>query len=111
MREQCDGKACRNDVAEKLQLWLWLGTHVHVGSLTERHSVCMWYQRAIPIRKATGGKRTARNTSMAQRLGDEKCTTAILEFLATTEVGMRGRQRTAEDGSYGGGGSRGRVGS
>jgi hypothetical protein len=46
------------------------------------------------IRKATGGKRTARNTSMAQRFGDEKCTTAILEFLATTEVGMRGRHRT-----------------
>jgi hypothetical protein len=30
MREQRDGKACRNDVAEKLQLWLWLETHVHV---------------------------------------------------------------------------------
>jgi hypothetical protein len=44
MREQCDGKACRNDVAEKLQLWLWLETHVHVGPITERHSVCMWYQ-------------------------------------------------------------------
>jgi hypothetical protein len=29
---------------------------------------------------------------MAQLLGDERCTAAILEFLAMTEVGMRGRE-------------------
>jgi hypothetical protein len=37
------------------------------------------------------GKRTARNTSMAQLFGDERCTAAILELLATTEVGVRGQ--------------------
>jgi hypothetical protein len=31
---------------------------------------------------------------MAQLFGDEKYTASILEFLATTEVGMGGRQRT-----------------
>jgi hypothetical protein len=43
--------------------------------------------------KATGGKQTARNTSMVQLFGDERCTLAILEFLeflATTEVGLTG---------------------
>jgi ribonuclease HI len=49
--------------------------------------ITMW--RAV--RKATEGKRTARNTSMAQLFGDERCTAAILEFLATTKVGVRGR--------------------
>jgi hypothetical protein len=44
------------------------------------------------IRRATGGKRTPRNTSMAHLFGDERCTPAILEFLATTEVGLRGRR-------------------
>jgi phosphopantothenoylcysteine synthetase/decarboxylase len=29
---------------------------------------------------------------MAQFFGDERCTAAILEFLATTEVGLRGRK-------------------
>jgi hypothetical protein len=29
---------------------------------------------------------------MAQLFGDERCTAAILEFLATTEVGLRGRK-------------------
>jgi hypothetical protein len=28
---------------------------------------------------------------MAQLFGDERCTAAILEFLATTKVGVRGR--------------------
>jgi ribonuclease HI len=51
--------------------------------------ITMW--RAV--RKATEGKRTARNTSMAQLFGDERCTAAILEFLATTEVGVRVRGR------------------
>jgi hypothetical protein len=49
--------------------------------------ITMW--RAV--RKATEGKRTARNTSMAQLFGDERCTAAILEFLATTKVGVRGQ--------------------
>jgi hypothetical protein len=39
------------------------------------------------------GKLKARNTSMAQPFGDEGCTAAILEFLAMTEMGTRGRQR------------------
>jgi hypothetical protein len=44
---------------------------------------------------------------MAQLFGDERRrTAAILEFLATTEVGV---ERTTEDGSCGSGGSRGRV--
>jgi hypothetical protein len=55
------------------------------------------------IRRATDGKRTPRNTSMAQLFGDERCTAAILEFLATTEVGLRGRLRADEPG----GGERG----
>jgi hypothetical protein len=40
------------------------------------------------IRKATGGKRTARNTSIAQVFEVERCTAAVLEFLATMEVGL-----------------------
>jgi ribonuclease HI len=57
----------------------------------------MW--RAIG--KATGRKRT--NTSMTQLFGDERCTAAILGFLETTEVGVRGKRRVmveeaAEDG-------------
>jgi hypothetical protein len=48
--------------------------------------VTMW--RAV--RKATEGKRTARNTSMGQLFGDQRCTAAILGFLATTKVGLRG---------------------
>jgi ribonuclease HI len=51
----------------------------------------MW--RAIG--RATGRKRT--NTSMTQLFGDERCTAAILEFLATTEVGVRGRRRLMGD--------------
>jgi hypothetical protein len=47
------------------------------------------------IGKATGRKRTTRNTSMAQLFGDERCTSAILEFLGTTEVGLRGGRRLA----------------
>jgi hypothetical protein len=38
--------------------------------------------------------RHATRTSMAQLFGDEKYTASILEFLATTEMGMRGRHRT-----------------
>jgi ribonuclease HI len=49
--------------------------------------ITMW--RAV--RQATEGKRTARNTSMAQLFGDARCTAAILEFLETTEVGVRGQ--------------------
>jgi hypothetical protein len=30
---------------------------------------------------------------MTQLFGDERCTAAILEFLGTTEVGVRGRRR------------------
>jgi ribonuclease HI len=45
----------------------------------------MWRE----VKKATGGKRTARNTSMAQLFGDERCTAAILDFLRTTDVGVR----------------------
>jgi hypothetical protein len=50
------------------------------------------------IRKATDGKRTARNTSMAQLFGDERCTAAILDFLRTTDVGVRGQGRRLEAG-------------
>jgi hypothetical protein len=39
------------------------------------------------LRKATDGKRTARNTSMAQLFGDVGCTADILDFLRTTDVG------------------------
>jgi hypothetical protein len=53
----------------------------------------MW--RAIG--KATDGKRTARNTSMALLFGDERYTAAILEFLGTTEVGLKGGPRLAGD--------------
>jgi hypothetical protein len=52
------------------------------------------------IRRATGGKRTPRNTSMAQLFGDERCTAAILEFLAPTEVGVR---ETLREDDLGGG--------
>jgi hypothetical protein len=38
---------------------------------------------------------------MAQLFGDERCTAAILEFLATTEVGVRGRRRFMGDEDYG----------
>jgi hypothetical protein len=43
------------------------------------------------VRKATEGKRTARNTSMTQLFGDQRCTAAFLESLATTKVGVRGQ--------------------
>jgi hypothetical protein len=49
----------------------------------------MW--RDIGKATRTGWKRTARNTSMAQLFGDERCIPAILEFLAQTEVGSTGR--------------------
>jgi hypothetical protein len=55
--------------------------------------ITMW--RAIG--KATGGKRASRNTSMAQLFGDERCTAAILEFLATTKVGLSGRRFREEE--------------
>jgi hypothetical protein len=56
----------------------------------------MWRE----VKKATGGKRTARNTSMAQLFGDERCTAAILDFLRTTDVGVRrgGTERRLEMG-------------
>jgi hypothetical protein len=55
----------------------------------------MWRE----VKKATGGKRTARNTSMAQLFGDERCTAAILDFLRTTDVGVRrGKERRLEVG-------------
>jgi hypothetical protein len=41
-------------------------------------------------REAESGERRARNTSMVLLFGDERCTAAILEFLATTAVGLRG---------------------
>jgi hypothetical protein len=47
----------------------------------------------------TGRKRT--NTSMTQLFEDERCTAAILEFLATTEVGVRGRRRLMGEEDYG----------
>jgi hypothetical protein len=40
-------------------------------------------------------------SSMTQLFGDERCTTAILEFLATTEVGVRGRRRLMGEEDYG----------
>jgi hypothetical protein len=53
----------------------------------------MWRE----VKKATGGKRTARNTSMPHLFGDERCTAAILDFLRTTDVGLRrGKERRAE---------------
>jgi hypothetical protein len=55
----------------------------------------MW--RAIG--RATGRKRT--NTTMTKLFGDERCTAAILEFLATTEVGVRGRRRLMVEEDYG----------
>jgi hypothetical protein len=55
----------------------------------------MW--RAIG--RATARKRT--NTSMTQLFGDERCTAAILEFLATTEIGVRGRRRLMVEYDYG----------
>jgi hypothetical protein len=61
-------------------------------------------QQAIMWRavcKATGGKRTAQNTSMAQLFGDERCTAAILEYLRTTEAGLRGGRRLMGEGDYG----------
>jgi hypothetical protein len=55
----------------------------------------MWRE----VKKATGGKRTARNTSMAQLFGDERCTAAVLDFLRTTDVGVRrGKERRLEGG-------------
>jgi hypothetical protein len=48
----------------------------------------MWRE----IRRATGGKRTERNTSMALLFGDERCTAAVLEFPVTTDVGLRSRK-------------------
>jgi hypothetical protein len=54
----------------------------------EDQQLIMWRT----IGKATGGKQTARNTSMAQLFGDERCTAVILEFLeTTTEDGLRGK--------------------
>jgi hypothetical protein len=44
------------------------------------------------IRRATGGKRAARNTSMALLFGDQGCTATVLEFLVTTAVGLRSRK-------------------
>jgi hypothetical protein len=55
----------------------------------------MWRE----MKKATGGKRTARNTSMAQLFGDERCIAAILDFPRTTDVGVRGgKERRLEVG-------------
>jgi hypothetical protein len=56
----------------------------HCNRWKEQQST-MWRE----VKKATGGKRTARNTSMAQLFGDERCTAAILDFLRTTDVGVR----------------------
>jgi hypothetical protein len=40
----------------------------------------------------------ARNISMAQLFGDERCTAAILEYLSTTEPGLRcGRRLMGEE--------------
>jgi hypothetical protein len=51
--------------------------------------ITMW--RDIGRATRTGGKRTSRNTSIAQLFGDERGTPAILEFLENTEMGSRGR--------------------
>jgi hypothetical protein len=40
------------------------------------------------LRKVTNEKWMARNTSMAQMFGHERCTAPVLEFLEPTEVGM-----------------------
>jgi hypothetical protein len=40
--------------------------------------------------------RHAIRTSLAQLFGDWKCTATVLEFLATAEVGMRGRSAGEE---------------
>jgi hypothetical protein len=50
-----------------------------------KHCVIMWRQ--------TGGTQTVRNTSMVQLFGDEMHCGKFLEFLAATEVGLRGRRR------------------
>jgi hypothetical protein len=59
-----------------------------------------WRDQRITMRRAiakvTGGKCTTRNTSMAQLFRDERCTAAFLEFLAATEVGLRGRRLREE---------------
>jgi hypothetical protein len=58
--------------------------------------VCFFWRE---VKKATGRKRTARNTSMAQLFGDERCTAAILDFLRTTDAGVRrGKERRLEGG-------------
>jgi hypothetical protein len=52
------------------------------------------------FRRATGGKRPAR-TSIARLFEGTGYTTAILEFLATTEVGLRGSVRAEDSGARG----------
>jgi hypothetical protein len=82
--------------AEKDKSW-WCGScasqtadHLfkHCSQLKDQRVTMRW-----EIGKATrsGWKRTTRNTSMAQLFGDERCTPAILEFLAQTEMGSTGR--------------------
>jgi hypothetical protein len=61
------------------------------------------------FRRATGGKRPAR-TSIAQLFEGTGYTTAILEFLATTEVGLRGSVRAEVSGARGRSQSEGRAG-
>jgi hypothetical protein len=50
------------------------------------------------------GKRTVLNTLRVQVFGDKRCTAAILDFLAATEVGLRDRrlQQAVEEADGGG---------
>jgi hypothetical protein len=50
------------------------------------------------------GKRTVRNTLRVQVFADKRCTAAILDFLAATEVGLRDRrlQQAVEEADGGG---------
>jgi hypothetical protein len=61
------------------------------------------------FRRATGGKRPAR-TSMAQLFEGTGYTTAILGFLATTEVGLRGSVKAEDSWARGRSQSEGRAG-
>jgi hypothetical protein len=79
---------------------VWIATRLKTPgqSQTQEHLVkqCHWWKDPeamwLDISKATCGMRTAQNISIAQRFGGERCTAAILELLATTEVGLRGRK-------------------
>jgi hypothetical protein len=98
--------------AENDKCW-WCGsgasqTREHLFKYCSRwkdQRVTMW--RDIGKATRTGWKRTSRNTSMAQLFGDERCTPAILEFLAQTEVGTTGRLQARRFGEDSGGAAHG----